>query len=121
MELTAMPSDNEVATTSSQVQESQNTTANPLIPSDMDFYDLFLARCAKLTASTPLTSDEIAENLDIAKGQIRTWLRRGVSDKAIKRFTKPVRYQSDNSAYPRSADGSWVSHRGQPEPQREGS
>ena len=52
MELTAMPSDNEVATTSSQAQESQNTTANPLIPIDMEFYDLFLARCAKLTAAT---------------------------------------------------------------------
>ena len=91
------PPDNEVAATSSRAQESQNTTTKHLIPSDISFYELFLARCAKLTSATPLTSDEIAGELDIAKVQILRWLKRGVSDKAIKRFTKPVRYQSNDS------------------------
>ena len=103
MELTVMPSSNEVATTNSRFQGGQNTIANDLIP--IDFYDLFLHWCAKLTSENPLTSDEIAERLDVAKGQIYAWLRRGVSQGAIKRFAKPVRYQSNNNTTPRSCGG----------------
>ncbi len=104
MELTATPSDNEVTTTNSPVQGGQNTIANDLIP--VAFYDLFLAWCAKLTSGNPLTSDEIAERLDVAKGQIHAWIRRGVSEGAIKRFANPVRYQSNSDTAPRSAEGS---------------
>ena len=105
MELATTSSDNDVAKNGSQVQGGQNTATNDLILSDMSFYDLFLVRCANLTSATPLTSDEIAEKLDVAKGQIYAWLRRGVSQGAIKRFTKPVRYQSNNNTDPRSMEG----------------
>ena len=97
MATSSAPPDTEIAATSSHAQENQNTTTKHQIPSDIDFYELFLARCVKLTSDTPLTSDEIAERLDVAKVQIYTWLKRGVSDKAIKRLIKPVRYQSNDS------------------------
>ena len=96
MKLMTTPYRKKVAVTRSQVQESRATTAKCLKPNDLGFYDLFLARCADLTSAAPLTSGEIAESLDVAKGQIYTWLKRGVSDKVIKRFTNPVRYQSND-------------------------
>jgi len=45
----------------------------------------------------PVTADDLAKRLDVAKGQLQKWLKQAVSDKKIKRLTKPVRYARRNS------------------------
>ena len=52
-----------------------------------EFYKLFLQKMAVVAVSDALISDEIA------KGQINTWLKRGVDDGVIRKLTLPVRYQ----------------------------
>lgn len=78
----------------SEVTETQTTTVVDQVPSDIDFYDLFLIQFTQMTSINPLTSTEIAENLNIAKTQIDAWLRRGISDNVIRRHRRPVRYQA---------------------------
>jgi len=58
-----------------------------------EFYRLFLQKISAVAVSDALTSDEIAERFEIAKGQINTWLKRGVDDGVIRKLTLPVRYQ----------------------------
>ena len=99
MQLTATQSsesDINIPTTNSEVWKGQRTTGRHHVQNDLEFYDLFLARCAQVTTVSPLTSVEIAENLNLGKTQVDTWLKRAVSDKAIKRLTRPVRYQSND-------------------------
>ncbi len=76
-----------------EVIEAQGTAAVHQAQSDIEFYDLFLIRCAQMTSTDPLTSAEIADNLDVTKAQVDRWLTRGVSDKVIRRYRGPVRYQ----------------------------
>ena len=61
---------------------------------DVSFYDLFLVRLADLTSDTPLPAKDIAKHLEVNKGQVDVWLNRGVSDAAVQRLSKPIRYQA---------------------------
>ncbi len=45
----------------------------------------------------PASADDLSEQLDVAKGQLQTWLKQAVTDKKIKKLTKPVRYARRNS------------------------
>jgi predicted Rossmann fold nucleotide-binding protein DprA/Smf involved in DNA uptake len=59
----------------------------------IDLYGLFLEMFDELTASAPMKLGEIAENLELEKGQVGTWLKRGVEDGKVEKLLKPVRYQ----------------------------
>ena len=85
------PSEN--TATAAEARENQLDSTGNHAEGDLEFYDLFLARLATMTASDPLTPDQIAEGLSVLKTQVDTWLRHGVSEGVIKRFTRPVRYQ----------------------------
>ena len=80
-----------------ETREGQHVTLRNQGLGGLEFYDLFLARFATLTSVTPLSSGEIAEDLNVVKTQVETWLRRGVSEGAIRRLTRPVRYQPRGS------------------------
>ncbi len=90
-------STSEVSAADSEITETQSAAGVYQVPSDINFYDLFLIRFAQMTSTNPLTSAEIAENLNVAKTQVDTWLKRGISDNAIRRYRKPVRYQANAS------------------------
>lgn len=80
-----------------EARESQHVSTGNLPQGVQDFYELFLVRFATMTASGPLQSAQIAENLSVVKTQVDIWLKRGVSEGVIKRLNKPVRYQFDVS------------------------
>ncbi len=63
-------------------------------PENLDFYDLFLARLTAVTAEDPLSGADVAKRLYIAKGQVEKWLKRGVTEGAVERVIKPVRYRA---------------------------
>jgi predicted Rossmann fold nucleotide-binding protein DprA/Smf involved in DNA uptake len=59
-----------------------------------DFYGLFTAKLIAITAAAPMTTDEIGACMGLEKSQVNAWLRRAVSERKAKKFSKPVRYQS---------------------------
>jgi predicted Rossmann fold nucleotide-binding protein DprA/Smf involved in DNA uptake len=59
-----------------------------------DFYELFTARLIAITAAAPMTTDEIGACMGLEKSQVSAWLRRAISERKAKKFSKPVRYQS---------------------------
>ncbi len=79
--------------TTAETREGQRVSTGNHAQGDLEFYDLFLARFATMTASDSLTLAQIAENLSVVKTQVDTWLKRGVSEGVIKRLKGPVRYQ----------------------------
>ena len=66
--------------------------ASPAIPEDFEFFDLFLAQLTAITAEEPLSEAQISERLNVAKGQVKEWINRGVTDEEIEKVTGPVRY-----------------------------
>ena len=68
--------------------------ASPAIPEDLGFFDLFLARLTAITAEEPLSEAQISERLNVAKGQVKEWIKRGVTEEGIERVTGPVRYRA---------------------------
>ena len=64
------------------------------VPEDLDFYRLFLARLTVATAEGPLSAADVAKRLDIAKGQVEIWLKRGVTDGAVEKVDRPVRFRA---------------------------
>ena len=77
----------------------------PTIPGDFEFFDLFLARLTAITAEEPLSEADVVERLDIAKGQVKAWLKRGVADGRIETLTRPVRYRAPHREQPLPLDG----------------
>ncbi len=67
--------------------------APPAIPTDFDFYDLFLLRLAELTSAEARSSRDIAHSLGLARGQVHRWLKRGVADAVVHRESRPARYR----------------------------
>lgn len=83
--------------------DASNSEATPIAerdsakserPEDLDFYRLFLARLTVATAEGPLSDAVVAKRLDIAKGQVQKWLKRGVTEGMVERVTRPVRYRA---------------------------
>jgi predicted Rossmann fold nucleotide-binding protein DprA/Smf involved in DNA uptake len=62
-------------------------------PEPMSFYGLFLHRFQELTVRTPVTLDEMLNQLDVCKSQINEWLKRALDEGHVKKLNKPVRYQ----------------------------
>ncbi len=73
---------------------AERDSAKGEVPEDPDFYRLFLERLTAATAEGPLSDADVAKRLDIAKGQIQKWLKRGVTEGAVERVTRPVRYRA---------------------------
>ncbi len=73
---------------------------SPAIPEDLEFFDLFLARLTAITAEEPLTEARIAERLNVAKGQVKEWIGRGVAEERIERVARPVRYRAPHRERP---------------------
>jgi hypothetical protein len=46
-----------------------------------------------LTVKTPITLDEMLNQLDICKSQLNEWLKRALDEGHVKKLNKPVRYQ----------------------------
>lgn len=60
--------------------------------SDMSFYEFFLRRMQTLTGKEPKTVEQLMVELDISKTQLNAWLKRAVSEKHLRKLSKPVRY-----------------------------
>ena len=60
----------------------------------VDFYDLFLKHLDLLTSKEALAADDICKRLDLKKTQVDVWLKQGIREKRVRRFSKPVRYCS---------------------------
>ncbi len=75
----------------SPAQQDTEKTSLPL--EGNDFYELFLARIKSLCATSPQTVDALLQTLPLHKTQLNAWLKQAVSDKKLKKLTKPVRYQ----------------------------
>lgn len=93
----SLESGHEKTETTIDTREGQHISLANQGQSDLDFYDLFLARIATMTSLAPLPSAQIAENLNVVKTQVDAWLKRGVSEGVIKRHKEPVRYQFRDS------------------------
>ena len=78
------------------LEESSASANQPIIPKELDLYELFLRRFGDLTASKALSSAEISKPLNLKKPQIKAWLERGVSEEKIEKLNKPVRYHLRN-------------------------
>ena len=78
------------------VEESPASVHHPIIPKELDLYDLFLHRFGDLTSSKRLSPAEISERLNLKKTQTDAWLKRGVREEKIEKLNKPVRYQLRN-------------------------
>lgn len=83
-------------------QDAQTTIApRPSAPSAADdsvtatIYDAVLPVIVA-ALDEPVSADDLAKRLDIAKGQLQDWLKQALTDKKIKKLTKPVRYQRKN-------------------------
>jgi len=59
---------------------------------DMSFYEFFLRRMQTLTGKEPKTVEQLLGELDISKTQLNAWLKRAVSEKHLRKLSKPVRY-----------------------------
>ena len=73
---------------------AEQDSATRAAPENLDFYGLFLARLTAVTADEPLSGADVAKRLDIAKGQVEKWLKRGVTEGAVERVIRPVRYRA---------------------------
>ncbi len=59
---------------------------------DMSFYEFFLRRMEALTGKGPKTVEHLLGEMDISKTQLNAWLKRAVSEKRLRKLSKPVRY-----------------------------
>ena len=73
---------------------AEQDSATHTAPENLDFYGLFLAWLTAVTAEDPLSGADVAKRLNIAKGQVEKWLKRGVTEGAVERVTRPVRYRA---------------------------
>jgi hypothetical protein len=71
--------------------EQDAVTSSPV--EEIEFYDLFLMKVQAMCSDTPKTTDELVDALEINKSQLNAWLKKAVSDKKLKKLSKPVRYQ----------------------------
>ena len=55
-------------------------------------YDLVLPVILE-ALSSPASATDLAERLDLQKAQLNIWLKKALSDKKIKKLTRPVRYE----------------------------
>ena len=74
-----------------------SSLTQPLLPSNIDLYTLFLTQVEHLTSASPLATEDIAARLDLQKSQVNVWLKRAVSEGKIAKSVRPVRYRTAES------------------------
>ncbi|HEY6360600.1 MAG TPA: DNA-processing protein DprA [Vicinamibacterales bacterium] len=65
----------------------------------IDLYAVVLDRLVAFCAE-PRTADEVAAAFSLERAQTKAWLTRAVSDKRLRKLTKPVRYRSHSRIQP---------------------
>jgi predicted Rossmann fold nucleotide-binding protein DprA/Smf involved in DNA uptake len=60
----------------------------------LPFYELFLGRLELLTATDPVSVEELLRHFGVTKAQLLDWLKRGVAEGKISKLARPVRYQA---------------------------
>ncbi len=88
----------ELAADSVFEEEPSWRASSPPVPGNLEFFDLFLARLMVITAEEPLPDDRISDRLQVAKGQVKDWIRRGLAEGRIEKVTGPVRYRAPHRA-----------------------
>jgi predicted Rossmann fold nucleotide-binding protein DprA/Smf involved in DNA uptake len=88
-----------VAVASDRIQDSSNNVVRlhnagaKLERGESSFYELFLLLTERACQNEPRTAADIAKELDITKAQTAAWLKRAVTEKKLKKITRPVRYE----------------------------
>lgn len=63
-----------------------------LVEPALSFYDLFLRQVEPLCRSEAQSAAELEKRLDLTKTQVAAWLKRAVSEKKLKKLSRPVKY-----------------------------
>ncbi|MEI6209254.1 MAG: DNA-processing protein DprA [Desulfuromonadales bacterium] len=62
--------------------------------SEKSFFVFFIQRLQTATSDKPATVEQLLEVLDINKTQLNDWLKRGVAEGLVQKFSKPITYQA---------------------------
>ena len=76
----------------SKVEKREAMQVAMTLGSSESMYEVFLKKLAELNSNTWLNADDIAEQLDLNKTQVRAWLKRGELENKVIRKINPVRY-----------------------------
>lgn len=76
---------------------TKNTSKVSISEIDLSLYELFLIHVRGLTADKALQVDEISEQLEVSKSQVKLWAKKAIEDKFLLKLTKPVRYKYHTS------------------------
>ena len=76
----------------SEVEKQEAMQVAMTLDSSESMYEVFLKKLAELNSNTWLNADDIAEQLDLNKTQVRAWLKRGELENKVIRKINPVRY-----------------------------
>lgn len=85
------------STISAITQEPSATKVNDNEVATFGFYPLFLQEFKRVCSGNAKSVDEISDCLKLHKSQVRDWLEQAQNDGAIKKLSKPVRYQWQES------------------------
>jgi predicted Rossmann fold nucleotide-binding protein DprA/Smf involved in DNA uptake len=75
------------------VHREESIREIPPVGEPLTLYELFLRQSKALLAATPLSLDQLGQELDLTKPQLGTWLKRAVAEGQIERLSRPVRYR----------------------------
>lgn len=59
----------------------------------VNFYQLFLVELQRMSVKSPVTLNQICDELNLHKTQVTEWMKQVLEDKQVKKLMKPVRYQ----------------------------
>ena len=58
----------------------------------MSIYEFFLRRMETQTGKEPKTVEQLLGELDISRAQLTVWLKQAVSEKHLRKLSKPVQF-----------------------------
>jgi predicted Rossmann fold nucleotide-binding protein DprA/Smf involved in DNA uptake len=73
--------------------DTPSASEAPKSDMDLTFYTFFLRKLSIACASSAKTPDELGELFELNKTQVNTWLKRALSEKRLRKLSKPVRYE----------------------------
>jgi len=59
----------------------------------VNFYQLFLVELKRISVKSPVTLDQISDDLNLHQTQVKEWMKQVLEEKQVKKLMKPVRYQ----------------------------
>lgn len=66
----------------------------PVAVDRLSFYELFIRRLEALTSKSPVTLDDLLQQIDVGKSQMNDWIKRAEAEGRVSKLDKPVRYAS---------------------------